>query len=1165
MGGLFGKGKNVSSSAPVISSLRLQTSAKGKVIPVAFGMPRISPNIIDYQDFTAIPHTETQSSGGGKGGNRTTYSNTTYTYTVCVLMGLCYGPIAAIARAWVDKQKYTDITKLGFSTYLGTSTQMPYGYMQTKHADRALGYRNIAYVAASTYDLGDSATLPNHSFEIDTGTGFSASIRDASPALIVASILTNARYGVGFPASRIADLSMFGDYCAAAGLFFSPVYTDSTTAQSVILELADLCDTDVCFAGGKLQFKPRATTAVSGNGKTFTPYLTPLYHLTDDDFLEAPRIIRNSNADAPNCVTLKFNNRDTDYNEEIVEAKDQANIEIFGLHKDQEIAADAIVDSSVAARVVQLRLQRKLYRRNQYEFTIGWKYALLEECDIVTLTDSYLGLDRQAVRILSVDEDEWGALRITAEEFASAAPAGNGVYTDPYNPDYNAPADTCTVPAVFELAQVRPQDESSLGIAVAGNGSNWGGCRVWFSWDGTNYKNVGQITAPCRYGSLVGSVGNAVNAVAPVALTGTNTTLVSASDVAADNFATLCLVGDELCTYSKATLVSAGRYDVSLRSRGSYGTAAIAHVSGDSFVRLDEAVFWHNIPADLIGSKLYIKLTAYNIYFAGEQSLSDVAAYQVTLAGPSNGSGNGTGTAPIGFVLAAPFVGAVCSIKWDKLEDVTAYRLRIYDTATLTLRRTVTLSDTHFDYSYLMATDDGGPWRKLTFRLWSLNEAEVESSVYAELKVENPQVGLVTGLKVTGFPLQIMVEYAWPSSDAAGILVFVSPTPGFVPSVSTRVYDGRDAVIGITTTFAGMQYVRVAGYDYWGKDSLTYSPEMSVSTAQWNPFDLVDGLEPVQIVTTLPDPYAWEGSGVISCSGMLYQLDNYQWVPMVDASKLSGKITSTQITDGAVSTPKLAAGAVTAATIAANAVTAAKIQAGAVSADKIAANAIAATNIQAGAVTAAKIAVATLSAIAANIGSIISGKMQNASGSALFDLDATGLNPFIRFRDSLANDVFKVSADGSVYARGDIQASSLKANTAMVDTLHIKDAAISVMSSASAGGGTPPVGIWMQVCDVTHKFTGSGALVVATVDVASAGLAVVQDGENYGQAPYNIRYRITIDGVVAGYGLSRAIKPAAGNHNIAIQILVVAPSVSAFMLKSPDIGEKSITVLEMRR
>ena len=78
-------------------------------------------------------------------------------------------------------------------------------------------------------------------------------------------------------------------------------------------------------------------------------------------------------------------------------------------------------------------------------------------------------------------------------------------------------------------------------------------------------------------------------------------------------------------------------------------------------------------------------------------------------------------------------------------------------------------------------------------------------------------------------------------------------------------------------------------------------------------------------------------------------------------------------------------------------------------------------------------------------------------------------------------------------------------------------------------------------------------------------MVVVQDGENYGSAPYDIRYRITIDGVVAGYGLSRAIKPAAGNHNIAIQILVVAPSVSTFMLKSPDIGDKSITVLEMRR
>ena len=320
----------------------------------------------------------------------------------------------------------------------------------------------------------------------------------------------------------------------------------------------------------------------------------------------------------------------------------------------------------------------------------------------------------------------------------------------------------------------------------------------------------------------------------------------------------------------------------------------------------------------------------------------------------------------------------------------------------------------------------------------------------------------------------------------------------------------------------------------------------------------------MQIVASMPDPYSWTGSAVISYSGMLYELKNNAWVAMVDASKLGGKITSTQITNGAISTPKLAANAVTAATIAANAVTAAKIQAGAISADKIAANAIAADKIAANAVTADKLSVNQLSAISAKMGTLTTGKLQNASSSALFDLDATGTNPFVRFKDAYANDVFRVTADGNVYARGDIQASSLKAGTAIVDTVHIKGAAISVMSTASAGAGTPPAGVWVQVCDVTHTFTGAKAIVICSVDIMSVGMYGQQDSNgDYQSRPYEFRYRIAVDGIVAGNGLSRVIQPPAGARNVSIQMKVVGDSL--IVMSDPQVGDKTITVLEMRR
>lgn len=88
----------------------------------------------------------------------------------------------------------------------------------------------------------------------------------------------------------------------------------------------------------------------------------------------------------------------------------------------------------------------------------------------------------------------------------------------------------------------------------------------------------------------------------------------------------------------------------------------------------------------------------------------------------------------------------------------------------------------------------------------------------------------------------------------------------------------------------------------------------------------------------------------------------------ISAAKLTGQIVGTQITDGAVTTAKVAAGAITAGQIAADTITAANIAAGAVTASELAAGSVIAGKVAAGAISATELAANSVVAgkIAAN-------------------------------------------------------------------------------------------------------------------------------------------------------------------------------------------------------
>ena len=109
--------------------------------------------------------------------------------------------------------------------------------------------------------------------------------------------------------------------------------------------------------------------------------------------------------------------------------------------------------------------------------------------------------------------------------------------------------------------------------------------------------------------------------------------LSSASGIAAQLAQTLCLVDSELLSYTTATLVSGNTYNLTGLYRGLYGTSAAAHSSGAQFLRIDNAVFEFDLPAQFVNHDVFIVLQSFNAFGGGAEPLSECTVYSYLPAG----------------------------------------------------------------------------------------------------------------------------------------------------------------------------------------------------------------------------------------------------------------------------------------------------------------------------------------------------------------------------------------------------------------------------------------------------------------------------------------------------------------------------------------------------
>lgn len=630
-----------------LSPSQLLTASESYAVP---GSGAMTYALIHGATFVAVSAVTTPADWGDGPFERLLVEGTHYAVAAGALTvlddALRGATLLVVYQYTTGSVSYAALDDLALTLKSGAIAQAAWGGL-AGFAAESLGYSGLAYVAGQDYDLGSNAQVENHNFEVIGPLAYhlGATVPDVDPALMLRTLMTDARAGGGFPSGSLDDWSAWSDQCVASGLLVSPALTEQTSMAEIIRTAAELTNAAPVWSGARLKMVPYGDSAETGNGRTYTPASTPVYALDDDCYVPASaddppvRVSLKAPVDRFNHVRVEFLNRANQYAVEIAEARDETDVAANGLRSKPIMRAHWICDAAVARRVAQVVMQRSLSVCAEYSFMLPWHFALLEPADLITLADSTLQLAGDAARVTVIEELEDGDLAVTAEEYP-AGTASAALYPSQvgagYAADYNAAPGDVAAPVFFELpVEIAAENGLQVGIAVRGGGSNWGGCQVWVSVDGTSYRQIDTVYGGSRYGSLAASVTNVATSVQVQGLGSSQLLAGSADDAAA--LSTLCFIGGaspEFIVYQGATLTGVGAYTLGTLGRGVYGVAAAAHAAGAPFVRVDRAIARSQaLDLSYIGKTLHFKFLSFNLFGEAVQSLADVAEHTYTVAG----------------------------------------------------------------------------------------------------------------------------------------------------------------------------------------------------------------------------------------------------------------------------------------------------------------------------------------------------------------------------------------------------------------------------------------------------------------------------------------------------------------------------------------------------
>lgn len=586
---------------------------------------------------------------GSPAAGQYTVNPTTGAYTFAAAdAGIVYQIVYTFIQGNPTAPGQTPVADIGLTLITGASGQAAWGGIAGQPVPQ-VGYSEVAYVAKLNWDLGTSGSLPNLSYETSVAI-FGGGVLDALTTDCIYKALTD-RNCANIPTGQIGSLTQVANYCLANSLFVSPLLDSQQTLADCMRELLMVANAEIFESEGLLKFGCYSEVTAVGNGATYSPATQPLFDLGLDDFIVQPgeppvKFAVAPAMDVTNRMSIDWLDRENEYNSTVLQEEDFDSVQRYGGNTVSAITAHSITTQPVAAQVLNVQLKRAVYQLRTVEFTLGWRYSILEPMDVVTIPEQYPSNSRVAVRLLEIEEDDNGDLKCKGEVliYGISAPT---LYAKPssggFQPGFNADPGSIIAPLFYEAPpQLTQQIGFVLYIGLVGNSPEWGGCSVYVSDDaGVTYSYAGKVTARSNLGVLSASLATGTDPdtthVVSVDLRTSLGVLQSFTAADADNFNSLALIGNELIAFEYATLTGSNQYNLAsgggtvYNRRGVYSTAITSHSSGARFLMLDGAPFQYDYQQVDVNTTKYFKFTSFNRAGQNEEDISTVTPYSFTI------------------------------------------------------------------------------------------------------------------------------------------------------------------------------------------------------------------------------------------------------------------------------------------------------------------------------------------------------------------------------------------------------------------------------------------------------------------------------------------------------------------------------------------------------
>jgi hypothetical protein len=507
--GLFGGAPKV---IPEFTGLQVNTAVQVLPIPIIYGSPRVSINLIYYNGFCV---TEQQTSGkgiltGGKGGK-------TVQYYATIMLGIGEGPLGNPLVIYQDQEIWTPSTyptNAGQAYFNGTASQAPWDFVVATWPGDARPYKSTAYYAFPNAQLDSSGTVPqidlilqgilqgssplnNSGITITSGQydtqgnplSFLGTISlgdaDADPGAVINDVLTNADYGANFPPQYLDTSTLFtsangyipgvGDtavstFCQAVGLAWSVSLNNAESASGIIDRWTKNLNTAVVWNGSFLRFIPYWDSYAAENPgwdatngipkKYFQPYTQPVVSIPLEQILQSKNkdedpitFTRKNPWDVYNTARLDFTDRTNFFNSNPVEVKDEALLELYGPRVDNIGAGSEFTLQTYANVSAQMQLRRQIAIRRTYRFMLGPLWGWLDPMTAVLIPDPTNYNNTVLVRLTSLSDDEEENITIEAEEYPIGAQSPSIIPMSPTTPPNqgatNSPPSAIYPPVMF--------------------------------------------------------------------------------------------------------------------------------------------------------------------------------------------------------------------------------------------------------------------------------------------------------------------------------------------------------------------------------------------------------------------------------------------------------------------------------------------------------------------------------------------------------------------------------------------------------------------------------------------------------------------------------------------------------------------------------------------